>query len=57
MADGSGRRGHTAGVEHEGHYWDHERAEWVRYPEPVLVEIPPQAMGLEAEQEADVRSG
>ena len=41
-----------------GQYWDHEQCGWVRYPAPVpAVEIPEQPTGVEAEREADVRSG
>ena len=44
-----------------GQYWDHEQCGWVRYPMPVpsgpKVEIPEQPTAVEAEREADVRSG
>ena len=46
-----------------GYYWDLDECGWVRSPKPVeTVDVPAQStgiepMGLESEQEADVRSG
>jgi hypothetical protein len=43
-----------------GHYWDLREARWVRFEQPA-VELPeqpePADVQLEAQQEADVRSG
>jgi hypothetical protein len=50
----------------QGHYWDHEQCGWVRCPAPIHItgpamDIPeqaaPESRAVEAEQEADVRSG
>jgi hypothetical protein len=45
-------------VDKPGHYWDVDECAWVRLavPQPG-VEVPEQPTGVEAEQEADVRSG
>jgi hypothetical protein len=56
-ADGDGRHDHTRPMaDKPGHYWDLERAEWVRYELAAGVEVPAQPTGVEDEQEADVRS-
>jgi hypothetical protein len=42
----------------QGYYWDLDECAWVRSPQPAEpVDIPAQPTGLEAGQEADVRSG
>jgi len=42
----------------QGFYWDYEQCGWVRCPTATqTVEIPEQPTAVEADQEADVRSG
>jgi hypothetical protein len=52
-------RGATlVGMDKPGHYWDADECAWVRFPPTTPpVEIPAQQTPVEAEQEADVRSG
>ena len=56
-------RVHTARMaDKQGFYWDLDECGWVRSPQPVgTIDVPeqagPETRAVEADQEADVRSG